>query len=76
MKYTWGILFFFKKVFLLNSASSGGGGSRGAPQHYPKTAGNRYSKRVKRMTSVNNRFRLMVFLMHYSIVNKASGILS
>lgn len=22
------------------SASSGGGGSRGAPQHYPKTAGN------------------------------------
>uniref|UniRef100_K7GHZ1 Eukaryotic translation initiation factor 4 gamma 2 n=1 Tax=Pelodiscus sinensis TaxID=13735 RepID=K7GHZ1_PELSI len=27
-----------------NSASSGGGGSRGAPQHYPKTASNRYSE--------------------------------
>lgn len=25
-----------------NSASSGGGGGRGAPQHYPKTASNRY----------------------------------
>lgn len=24
------------------SASSGGGGGRGAPQHYPKTVGNRY----------------------------------
>lgn len=24
------------------SASSGGGGGRGAPQHYPKSVGNRY----------------------------------
>lgn len=29
-------------VFVFNSASSGGGGGRGAPQHYPKTASNRY----------------------------------
>lgn len=29
-------------VLVFNSASSGGGGGRGAPQHYPKTASNRY----------------------------------
>ena len=36
-----------KEVVLFNSASSGGGGSRGAPQHYPKTAGNRYGEMIK-----------------------------
>lgn len=29
-------------MVVFNSASSGGGGGRGAPQHYPKTASNRY----------------------------------
>lgn len=29
-------------VIVFDSASSGGGGGRGAPQHYPKTASNRY----------------------------------
>lgn len=58
----------FLNVFLLISASSGGGGSRGAPQHYPKTAGNRYSKHAKTMSFTSNRFMLIVFVMHNSIV--------
>ena len=58
----------FLQCFLLISASSGGGGSRGAPQHYPKTAGNRYCKDVKTMSCSNNRFVLIVFVVHNSVV--------